>query len=81
VEESYNNPMENHTGNHMEKITSKTTIKKILELENGPEILHKHGVPCMGCPMAQFEIDKLQIGQVCKVYGLPLKEIIEELNK
>jgi hypothetical protein len=65
----------------MAKITSKTTLGKILELKNGSEILHKYGVPCMGCPMAQFEVDKLQIGQVCKVYGLPLKDILEDLNK
>ncbi|HQK63822.1 MAG TPA: hypothetical protein PLF16_01580 [Candidatus Staskawiczbacteria bacterium] len=63
------------------KITAKTTLDKIMELKNGPEILHKYGVPCMGCPMAKFEIDKLQIGQVCKVYNLPLKDILEDLNK
>lgn len=65
----------------MTKITAKTTLAKIFELEHGSEILHKYGVPCMGCPMAQFEIDKLQIGQVCKVYELPLKDILEDLNK
>jgi hypothetical protein len=65
----------------MPKITAKTTLGKILELKNGSEILHKYGVPCMGCPMAEFEVDKLQIGQVCKVYGLPLKHILEDLNK
>jgi hypothetical protein len=63
------------------KITAKTTLSKIMELKNGSEVLHKYGVPCMGCPMAKFEVDKLQIGQVCKVYGLPLKDILEDLNK
>jgi len=64
----------------MNKITSKTTLEKILEIKNGEKILHKFGVPCMSCPMAKFEIGTLQIGQVCKMYGLPLKEIIKELN-
>jgi hypothetical protein len=62
-------------------ITSKTTLAKILEMKNGEEILHKFGVPCMSCPMAKFEIEKLEIGQVCKMYGLPLKEILKGLNE
>ena len=62
------------------KITSKTTLAKIIEQPKGGEILSKHGVPCMGCPMAQMEIDKLEIGKVCKMYGLPAKKIIDELN-
>jgi len=65
----------------MFKITSKTTLAKILELKGGEDILHKFGVPCMSCPMAQFEVGTLQIGQVCKMYGLPLKNILDELNK
>ena len=34
----------------------------------------------MGCPMAQFEMDKLEIGEVCKMYGLNLEKILKELN-
>ena len=63
------------------KITKESTLAEILELKGGEEILHKYGVPCMACPMAKFEIDKLQIGQVCKIYGLPEKEILKDLNK
>jgi hypothetical protein len=65
----------------MIKITAKSTLKKILELKNGEKILHKFGVPCMSCPMAQFELGSLQIGQVCKMYGLPLEDILKDLNK
>jgi len=64
----------------MTKITSKTTLGEILKIKNGEEILHKFGVPCISCPMAEFELDTLQIGQVCKMYGLNLKKILEELN-
>jgi len=63
------------------KITSKTTLKKILEKRGADKVLVKNGVPCLSCPYAQMEIDKLQIGQVCKMYGLNLKKTLGELNK
>jgi hypothetical protein len=62
------------------KITSKTTLAKIMDKKGGNEILMKNGVPCLACPMAEMEIDKLKIGEVCKMYGLNLKKIIKELN-
>ena len=65
----------------MGKITRSTTLKKIMELPKGEKILHKFRVPCMSCPMVHFEIDKLKIGDVCKMYGLNLAKILEELNK
>ena len=65
----------------MLKITSKTTLAKIIEKKGGSEVLMKNGVPCLSCPMAKFEIDKLKIGEVCKMYGLNLAKIIKELNK
>jgi hypothetical protein len=63
------------------KITTKSTLTEILELKNGEDVLHKFGVPCMSCPMAKFEIGTLQIGQVCKMYKLPLEKILKELNE
>ena len=63
------------------KVTSKTTLAKIVEEKNGAKVLMENGVPCLSCPMSQFEIDKLQIGEVCKMYGLNLKKILKELNK
>jgi hypothetical protein len=65
----------------MIKITSKTTLKKIMDKKGGSEILIKNGVPCLSCPMASFEIDKLKIGEVCKMYKLNLDKILKELNK
>ena len=61
-------------------ITKNTTLEKILELKNGEKILHKNSVPCLSCPMAPFETDKLKIGDVCKMYGLKLEKILKELN-
>jgi len=65
----------------MEKITEKITLKEILENPKAGEILAKHGVPCMSCPYASLELDKLKIGEVCKMYGLNLEKILKELNK
>jgi len=62
-------------------ITKKTTLKKIIEKRGGAEVLAKNGVPCFGCPMAKFEMNSLQIGQVCKMYGLNLEKILKELNQ
>ena len=63
------------------KITQKTTLKKIMEVKGAEEVLAKHRVPCLSCPMASLEIDKLKIGDVCKMYGLNLDKILEELNR
>ena len=63
------------------KITDKTTLEKIMEKNGAEEILAKHGVPCVSCPMAKCEIEKLKIGEVCRMYGLPLKDILNDLNK
>jgi hypothetical protein len=65
----------------MVKITSKTTLAKILERRGADKVLIENGVPCLSCPMASLEIDKLKIGEVCKMYKLPLVKIIKELNE
>jgi len=64
----------------MDKITSKTTLAKIIKKKGADLVLANNGVPCLSCPMAAMEIDKLQIGKVCKMYGLNLKKILKELN-
>lgn len=63
------------------KITGKTTLKKILENSKAEKVLLKHGVPCMSCPMASFEMEKLKIGDVCKMYGIDIKKLLKDLNK
>ena len=62
------------------KITAKTTLAKIMDKKGAAEILMENGVPCLSCPMASMEIDKLQIGQVCEMYELNLEKILKELN-
>jgi len=69
------------------KITQKTTLGDLLkeaERINEPRFfktLQKHKVPCLFCPMAEFEMKKLEIGRVCKMYGLDFKKIREELEE
>lgn len=62
------------------KTTNKTTLAKIIEKKDGAKILMENNVPCLACPMSQFEIDKLEIGEVCKMYDLDLNKILKELN-
>jgi hypothetical protein len=64
----------------IKKVLSSITLAKILERKGGAEVLMKNNVPCLGCPMASMEIDKLKIGEVCKMYGLNLEKILKELN-
>lgn len=62
------------------KITGQTTLEKIMEIKGAEEILAKHGVPCVSCPMAAMEISRLKIGEVSKMYGLELEKILKDLN-
>lgn len=62
------------------KVDKNTTLGEILKREGAEKVLYKQGVPCMSCPMASFEIDKLKIGDVCKMYGLDLEKLLKELN-
>ncbi|MCX6789790.1 MAG: hypothetical protein NTZ42_04255 [Candidatus Gribaldobacteria bacterium] len=63
------------------KITKDTTLENILELAGADAVLAKYKVPCLTCPMAQYEMQSLTIGDVCKMYGLELAKLLVELNK
>jgi len=63
------------------KITKETTLFQIMQKESAKEILAKHKVPCLSCPMAQFEMQDLKLGDVCRMYGLDQKKLLEDLNK
>lgn len=65
----------------MEKFTEKTTLDKLLSQPELIEILAKFKLPCLWCPMAQFEVAQLQIGQVCQVYQIDAKKLLKELNR
>ena len=62
------------------KITKFSTLKNILNKKGAEDILAKNGVPCLSCPMASMEIDKLKIGEVCEMYELNLEKILPLIN-
>jgi len=61
-------------------ITKDTTLKKVLEIKGAEEILLKHNLPCMRCPMASMEMEFLKVGDIAVHYGLDLKKLLKELN-
>lgn len=65
----------------MSKITKDSTIAEILKNPEAENVLIKFNVPCLGCPMAQFEIKILKLEDVCKMYGIDLENLIKELNE
>ncbi|KKP31955.1 MAG: hypothetical protein A2312_00260 [Candidatus Staskawiczbacteria bacterium RIFOXYB2_FULL_32_9] len=64
-----------------DKIGIGTTLEKIMEKSGSEEILSKHSVPCLSCPMAKFEMTELKIGDVCKMYGINVEKLLKDLNK
>ena len=65
----------------MPKITKDTTLAEILENPEAKKILAKYNLPCLSCPLAKLEIENLKIGEVCKIYGIDIKNLLKELNK
>jgi hypothetical protein len=65
----------------MEKITEKTTLSEILKNPKLVEILEKYNFPCLACPFARIEIENLEIGKVCDLYGIEVKKVLKELNE
>lgn len=65
----------------MPKITEDTTLADVLKHPEAGKILEKYNLPCLHCPFAKIEAEKLKIGQVCQQYGIETKKMLEELSK
>lgn len=65
----------------MPKFTEETILGDIVEILGAEEVLAKYNLPCLSCPMAKFEMEKLKIGQVCRMYKLDLDNLLKELNE
>ena len=65
----------------MSKITEDTTLAEIFKLPGAEKILEKYNLPCLQCPFAKIEAEKLKIGQVCQQYGVETKKLLGELSK
>ena len=63
------------------EITSQTSLQEIMSLPGAEEVLSQYKVPCLTCPVAKFEMEDLKIGEICKIYDLDEKGLIEALNK
>ncbi len=60
--------------------TEKTTLKEVLEFSGGEDVLVKYKVPCLGCPMAQMEMNDLTLKDICAAYRIDLKNLLLDLN-
>ncbi len=65
----------------MPKVTKDTTLAEALKVKGGDKILKQFNTPCMHCPMAAMEMNKLKLGEIAAMYGLDLKGMLAELNK
>ena len=63
------------------KITKGTTLAKVLEINGAEKVLSRFQIPCLGCPMAQMEMDTLKLGDICGMYGLNIEKLLKGLNK
>lgn len=61
--------------------TKESTYQEVIAKERAHEILAKHGVPCVSCPMAKYEMGKLKLGDISEMYGIDLKALLDDLNK
>ncbi len=62
------------------KITKSTKLKDVLKIRGAEEVLLKHDLPCLSCPMAAFEMEFLKLGEVAETYGIDINKLVEELN-
>ena len=65
----------------MAKVTKDTTLAQALRIPGAGKALTGFRMPCMGCPMAAMEMERLKLGEICATYGLDLKGMLEKLNK
>ena len=67
--------------NRIKNITEKTLMEDILSCPKMHKILEKYNFPCLGCPFAIFEMKNLTIGEICKMYKINLKNLLNDLNE
>ena len=63
------------------EVNENTTLSNILKIDGAEKMLAKYQLPCLHCPMAKMEMEKLKIGEVCKMYGIDGKSLLEDLNR
>lgn len=63
------------------RISEDTSLAEILKIPQADKILAKYNLPCLTCPFAKLEMEKLKIGDICKMYKINLKDMLKELNE
>ena len=63
------------------EVNESATLADILKIEGAEKMLSKYQLPCLHCPMAKIEMDNLKIGDICKMYGIDAKSLLEDLNR
>ncbi len=64
----------------MKKITKDSTLGEAMSIKGSEEVLAENNVPCVSCPFARMEMDKLKVGQICEQYGIDCDLLLTELN-
>ncbi len=62
------------------KFTKDSALAEILNSPGSQEVLAKYDLPCLTCPFAAMEMEKLKIGEVCQQYGIDTDKLLKELN-
>jgi len=62
------------------KITKKTKLSKLIDNEKAQKVLEKYDFPCISCPHARLEMERLELGNVCEMYDIDGAKLIKELN-
>jgi len=65
----------------MPKITKDTILSEIIKDKKSQDVLAKYNLPCLSCPFAKMEMEKLKLGDVCQMYGLDLEGLLKDLNE
>jgi len=63
------------------KYTESSVLSEIINDPKGRKVLEDYNIPCLSCPFASLEIDKLRLGDICKAYKLDLNGILKKLNE
>lgn len=63
------------------KVNESTVLSEVLKIKGAEEVLAKHKLPCLSCPMASMELGMLKLGEVCRTYGIDVKKVLQDLKK
>ncbi len=63
------------------EVNESATLADILKIEGAEKMLSKYQLPCLHCPMASMEMENLKIGDICKMYGIDTKSLLEDINR